>query len=322
MRIGVLVNPSAGGGRAEGVCRALLRPLSTHPVCSVSGFGAEFLKTDETIPAPTETGYVQRVAAAARAMAAREPELLILVGGDGFAAYVADALLTAGRPVPKLAGVAGGTANVGPIIAFPTLPDDLAALQFAPVGAIEVSDDCGHVAYAFNDLVLGNTYLTTVEGRTVTASAEALYRDGKTVPCAAMADIGHVRVSVNGISSETSLPRVAQAIASTLERDDLYGRAVTGLLCFTPGSEQKAALLLSGRGIVSMDGDDTGFTRPAPMEQLIFGKNDEVVLSNLLPGVSVIADGNPYPRHGDVRLRYHENLLLAAEKKGATSWKR
>lgn len=322
MKLGVLVNRAAGGGRAADAAAALAAGLAGHEVWSVRGFGAELAACQVALEAPDAAlGYVARVQAAARSLAAQAPDRLVLVGGDGFAAYVADALLTAGLPVPPLIGVAGGTANVGPIIALEALPA-LDTLSFQPVGALEVLDDGGHIAYAFNDLVLGDTYLTTIDGRTVTASAEALWRDGRTEPRQAARHIGDVTVGVNGRQTRTRLPRVAQAVASTLERDRLYGRAVTGLLCFSPQSPYQAALLLSERGIVSMEDSPLGFSAPALFEQLLFTAADTVTVSGLADGISAIVDGNPYPRRGDIRLRYHERLLLAAEKKGETPWKR
>lgn len=323
MTVGVLTNLSAGGGRAGSICAALAEKLAGHRILSVPGFGAELLPQAEPLEAPSDAiGYVGRVQDAAKIMAAASPDYLVLVGGDGFSAYVADALLTVALPMPRLIGVAGGTANVGPIVAMQSLPDSLEELAFAPVGAIEVLDDCGHIAYAFNDLVLGNTYLTTVDGQTVTASAEALWCEGRTELCEAMEDIGRICVTVNGRAFETRLPQVKQVIASTLERDRLYGRAVTGLLCFSPDSPYQGALLLSERGIVDLSDDMRGLDRPAAMEQLVFTKEDEIVLSGIADGVSAIIDGNPYQRTGSIRLRYCEDLLYAAEKKGETPWNR
>lgn len=321
MRVAVLVNPSAGGGRAAAVCAGLMPALAGHEAATVRGFGAELLPGVRALEAPQAAGYVARVQQAVRALCAGAPELLLLVGGDGFAAYAADALLGAGCPVPRLVGVAGGTANVGPIIALAEPPASLEGLSYQPVGALEVCDEDGHIAYAFNDVVLGDTYLTTVDGRTVTASAEALWRDGRTQPCAPMADIGPVAVEINGRRARTRLPRVAQAVASTLERDRFYGRAVTGLLCFAPDSPYRAALLLSERAIVSLADDPLGFERPALMEQLLFTGADTVTLAGFEDGVSAVIDGNPYRRRGRVRLRYHERLLLAAEREGETTWK-
>ena len=57
------------------------------------------------------------------------------------------------------------------------------------------------------------------------------------------------------------------------------------------------------------------------MEQLLFTGADTVTLAGCEDGVSAVIDGNPYRRRGRVRLRYHERLLLAAEREGETTWK-
>ena len=261
-----------------------------------------------------------RVQQAVRALCAGAPELLLLVGGDGFAAYAADALLGAGCPCRALVGVAGGTANVGPIIALAEPPASLEGLSYRPVGALEVCDEDGHIAYAFNDVVLGDTYLTTVDGRTVTASAEALWRDGRTQPCAPMADTAPSRWRSTGGARARGC-RACAGGRLHARAGPLLRPGGDGLLCFAPDSPYRAALLLSERAIVSLADDPLGFERPALMEQLLFTGADTVTLAGFEDGVSAVIDGNPYRRRGRVRLRYHERLLLAAEREGETTWK-
>ena len=50
-----------------------------------------------------------------------------------------------------------------------------------------------------------------------------------------------------------------------------------------------------------------------PMEHLLFGPEDEVVLTGLAGDAQLILDGNPYIRPFDtVALRYHPDLLTVA----------
>ena len=72
---------------------------------------------------------------------------------------------------------------------------------------------------------------------------------------------------------------------------------------------------------MSLADDPLGFERPALMEQLLFTGADTVTLAGFEDGVSAVIDGSPYRRRGRVRLRYHERLLLAAEREGETTWK-
>lgn len=61
MRVAVLVNPSAGGGRAAAVCAGLMPALAGHEAATVRGFGAELLPGVRALEAPQAAGYVARV---------------------------------------------------------------------------------------------------------------------------------------------------------------------------------------------------------------------------------------------------------------------
>lgn len=315
MRLGVLANLSAGGGRGAAICEAFNQQLKEHSLYAVKGFGGEMLASAVCLTLPTEEyTYVEKISAAVKALVNNSPDALLILGGDGFAAYIADALIQSGNNTLPLIGVAGGTANVGPIISMNSLPASLSSLCFEALGAIEVSDEEGHIAYGFNDVVLGNTFLTTIDGNTCTASATALWKDGRIVPQTPLKDIGQVQLRMRGSSFQSSLPCVSQIIASPMDGKSYYGKAVSGLLCYTPSSPYKTAVVLTQRPLVSCDDDHRGFSSPAPLEQLLVATDDILSIHKLNDGVSVIIDGNPYPRHGAVHLCYKPSLIYAARK--------
>jgi L-iditol 2-dehydrogenase len=182
-------------------------------------------------------GYVARLHAIVDALAAENPDFYLVAGGDGLAAYVAGRLLRTGHAHPRLLGVAMGTANVGPIISFSaadlkrTAPEKL---SFLPCGAIEAFDGDVPVAFGFNDVVLGNTILGTIDGAARPISACAMAQDGSKVPAEPLSDIGEsLVIRKNGVRSPSPLNHTAQIVVSAMERESLYGRAVTGMLCFT-----------------------------------------------------------------------------------------
>lgn len=91
----LLVNPAAGGGRAQRRAHALHAALLRHRVDDVS------------LVHTTQRGDERRLAAEATARGAR---LLVVVGGDGSVHHAARGLLEAGGTLP-FAIVAGGTGN-------------------------------------------------------------------------------------------------------------------------------------------------------------------------------------------------------------------
>ena len=189
MKIAVLANINAGGGKAKTALAKIVKAWSGHELFGAAGFGGEMLPRC-LIPGAAE-GYVPRLAAAVKALLAVRPKLFVTVGGDGAAAYAAECLIRERSTVPIL-GIGAGTANAGPIVSFTAddLPDP-ESLKKVKLGAVEARDGEGkHIAYGFNDLVIGNTFLgTSPEGETKTYAAKALAASGELIPEAPLADI-------------------------------------------------------------------------------------------------------------------------------------
>ena len=314
MKIAVLANRSAGGGKAADVLKKMQTVWASHTLLGVTGFGGELLPTCLT-PEKPEKKYLPALRRAVKRLLAEKPDLFVTVGGDGTAAYAAEELLRLGSTVP-LFGIGTGTANVGPIVscrAGDPLPDpsDLKPERLGAVEALTLSGE--HIAYGFNDLVLGNTFLGTDEnGETVTFGAAALAEEGNLKKAKPLGQI----LKPEGIFRKNlaDLPALAypaaQLIAAPLEQDSYYGRAVTGLLCYTPGSPFQAALYISPVPVVSMEENTAGFDSWLPGGQLLLEEGDLVTAEHLEDRVCVIADGNPYtiPENG-VGIRYISALL-------------
>ncbi|MEL7608908.1 MAG: hypothetical protein AAGU74_05340 [Bacillota bacterium] len=322
MKIGVLVNLRAGSAdRVNVVCAAVDRLLGSHEVICSLDFGGSHLRADRIVAPIKAAGYLPKLWACVDAIAAESPGAFVVAGGDGLAAYVADRLITRHGGTPRMLGIAMGTANVGPIVAFQAEELDglkFDDLEFAPCGAIEALDGDRHAAYCFNDLIIGNTLLSTVDKKTATVSAAAMARDGSRLPEDPMESaVSSFKLVKNGAEIFSSLPSVAQIVASTLERDRLYGRAVAGMLCYA-GEGAQAAILLSERPIVTTRYDARGFGAFARAEQLLFGAKDDLRLYGCKPEALIIADGNPYLRSGDfIGIRYIPELVAIAGGKGA-----
>lgn len=316
MKAAVLVNPFAGGADAkEGICSAINGFLHHCSVFSSLEFG---VLIRASLHFNEDSGdYRERLFSTVDKLAAQEPDFYLVAGGDGFAAYVADRLLKTGHTNPKIIGVAMGTANVGPIVSFSAEALENATpeqLLYSDCGAIEAFDGEQSLAFGFNDIVLGNTILGTVEGKPQPISARAMVQEGKKLPEAPLAQIGRgLTVTRNGLRSSVPLETVSQIIVSAVERENLYGRAVTGMLCFTCWQQARAALLFSERPLVVVDYDPRGFETPARCAQMVFGEGDTVTLDGLVPEALVIADGNPYLRSFEsVTLRYRPGVIQTA----------
>ena len=319
MRIGVVVNPSAGQGHSlPSVISRLEDAWGGHTLMSVAGPAAACFRKASLLPEP-DGGYVEKIQGGVNALLKEGAQLLVTLGGDGTAAYAAEAVIASGTRTPLL-GVGLGTANVGPIVtltaADPLPPVD--ALVFQPVGSIAVFSGGRRTAAGFNDVVLGNTYLATMDGETVTADGAALLEKGVVIPARPLANAltDRTRILKNGRPLPHSLREAGQIIASVLERDPLYGRAVHGVFCCAPGSPALGALTLSARPLVSYEPDDRGFDAFAPEERLLFSAEEEITITDLAPSVLAVCDGNPYRIDPSaVILRYIPQEILVAKRR-------
>ena len=321
MKIGILFGASSGDGSWKHAESLLGERLVPHEVAICPGlFGGSGeiggWRSLGTAAAPGGA-YVGRLAAAVRAFADWDAELLVCVGGDGLASYAADAVLASGRPM-AIAGIAAGTINVGPIVTIrmdALAGFDPARLARRRVGAVEVLSGGRHLAFGFNDLVLGDTFLGTIGGEVVSLSADALLERGEKVkaePAGLIAGQGF-QVLKNGRTIPSRMERPAQIVVSPLGEREFFARAVAGVLCDAPFSRGTAALAIFDSVIVKAGSPERGREDFSSCEQLLFGPGDSVELAGLAPGVRVIADGNPFaPRADRLEFRSCPGLIEVA----------
>lgn len=329
MRIAVLFNKnSASASSALGpIADDLLVACRGHRMVAHSLFGARYFnKRCEVVEGDAlhyGLDYKAMVRDAVHALVASGVQRFVTVGGDGLAAYVADALRTACierslEGIPLL-GVAAGTANVGPIVSVPAhsvshiRPEEGFTI---PTGAVEAFDGADHLGYGFNDVVVGDTLLGTVDGKTVNVSVEALVREGRNRvqrPGGRIAG-GDFAISVNGVwvcrPGDLGPADVKQIVASSLQFDRLYGRAVTGALMRGAYERDVAALVLSDRFLVSAFDEGQQNTGLQALRQLTFTVGERVTLSGLGPDAHVVVDGNPYIRgNGEISFAYVPDVV-------------
>lgn len=324
MKAAVIFSPGAGQRQHFGaIGEKILRLFEGHELITCTGsFGGDYLP-GATVCDPVRTGgYVEILGCITRGLLDRQPDLLVTIGGDGIASYVADAMLMAGSHVPMM-GIAAGTANVGPIVCMTADELDERTAdhwEHFTTSAIEViSGD--HVGYAVNDVVIGNTFLGTEGDMIVNLSAEAMALRGEKEICKPSDNICTEAFDVvkNGRTAARHIRKPGQIIVSPLDRDRLEGRAIYGALCSAAYTPCKGALALTEQVMISAEAEDAGMDSFCPMEHLLFGPEDEVVLTGLAADAQLILDGNPYIRPADtVALRYHPDLLTVAvpSKKG------
>mgnify|MGYP001076183717 CR=1 FL=1 len=316
MKNALIYNHKAGRGLAPG---KIIEKLSAFLG------GEELLAADPGLCVPglplrlverpvEELAYYPRLRACVEALVQAGAERFICVGGDGTAAYVRTAMYELGVSLPIL-GVAAGTANVGPIVSV-----SLEQLESRRIGetrevccdGLSVFSEGKFLALAFNDVVVGDTFLATVEGRIRNVSVRALLEQGELTVQKPSRDIvsEDFQVLLNGSALRPNLRSIQQIVLSSAARENHYGRAIYGVIGRCDWSEKKGVIALCDHIVVSFEESGAGVNRCSSMEYLIFGPEDQVILQGFAPDACLICDGNPYLLPSpNVQVRYEPALV-------------
>jgi hypothetical protein len=321
MKAAVLFGNSSGTGGIDAAGLAAIGAWlegCTVAVCE-GAFGAP-IGGAQRLAAPCGRGYVADLAAAAAALCAWKPDLLVCVGGDGLASYAADAMIASGADVP-MAGIAAGTANVGPIIGMQAIAlrecAKAASGEFlvTRAGAVEARSAGRHLGYGFNDVVIAESFLGTLDGTMVNLSAAAMLEEGLKIAVLPEADIVTGRFTVRLDGQRCALPEFIpkQIVASMVRKGELFGRAMAGVLCTASYEEGLAALALLDTIVVQAGNHGQGFGNFAQSSHMVFGPGSIVGLSGLSGAAFAVVDGNPWPlAEGSVELAAIPDLVRIA----------
>jgi hypothetical protein len=241
-------------------------------------------------------------------------DIILVIGGDGTMSDVAYSLFREGSDTPIL-GIGAGSTNAGPLITINAIEFDkldLRALIVQKVGGILASLNNEHVGIGFNDIVLGDTVLTTLKGRVVQVSAVEFMKDKKI----------HVSpFSVGAIDSEVYIERqymeevtlvhkgvFGQMFAAPLEKRYL-GKGLAGGTSLAAALGLPAGIAITSEPLINYSIRPEEFLdiEPIVTKTASFRECDKVVVKCLKEGTCLNVDGNPLSILGaddEVQLHY------------------
>ncbi|MCZ7357440.1 MAG: diacylglycerol kinase family protein [Candidatus Methanoperedens sp.] len=294
--LGVIINPAAGAGKAV--------------IENVAGKAIEIFRDCNIVhPAP---GNGRETTIRLAGEIATRVDAILVVGGDGTMSDVAYGLFIAGAPVPII-GIGAGSTNVGPLISV--RPHEMErldpyALKMHGVGGIQASLNKARIGLGFNDVVLGDTVLTTLEGRVMQVSAVEFIK-GKKKPAAPLKSgkkDSEICIERRDEVVEIHKGIFGQMFAAPLEERYL-GKGLAGGTSLAAALGLPAGIAITSEPIInySIGPEDFLAKEPIVTKTASFRKSDEVIVKGLREGTCLIVDGNPLVilRDDDeVRLRY------------------
>jgi len=295
MRIGLVFNPNSGKREKDlDLMKALAKKLEgLHLFCTKpSHIHLKEYFNLEVIGSGTIHNDYRDTINAGKALSGMN--LVISIGGDGTASDVVAGMRQIGRLAP-VAGVALGTANCGPLIAIRSVADilnfDFLNIRPKWVTGLDVFEE-EYISSAFNDVVISETLISTVEGETCTIDAsDFFYRNKRTPREPTSIASAASRLEINGEEVSPHF-RTSQIIISPFSKDTkgLFAyKAVSGLLCWLPYSLCNSAMIVSSRPIITMV--EPTETISADLKQFILTNSDMVRLSGFK--AFCVIDGNP-----------------------------
>jgi predicted polyphosphate/ATP-dependent NAD kinase len=305
-RIGLIVNPGAGGDPAASLEAAARAVTDLGVVAVVTGpesLGASALsrlnvdvETCDVDPALGAAG----TRALATQIADRRLDIVIVVGGDGTMADVAGAVFGEAHQ-PRILGIGTGSTNAGALVtcrAADARRLDPGRLYSRELDALVASVAGQPPAIAFNDCVVGNSVIGTLDGRLVNLDAAGLLQGRREI--GEPRSIGRRESRVTIVRSSAS----AEVIAAGLEvgtvvvgfaEQAFRGKAVAGGICLATLARLAAGCLVADQPLARVGQTAEALLAARPIRSAFIGiaADDAVVVSGAGPGAVLCADGNP-----------------------------
>jgi NAD kinase len=309
-RIGLIVNASAGAGadsafRAarDALCSLGAEEVFTGPgelgEDAVAGWRGRIAIHD--VGAAAGPGRTQHLA---KFIAAQRPDALIVVGGDGTLADVAQVFIEQNCLLPIL-GIGSGSTNVGRLITCrvnEVWKLDPAKLETWNVDCLTARVNDELLGRAFNDVVIGHTVVGTIEGklRDLDAAERSRGRLVAATPRSIATQESKVtRNSKQGASIVAQGESVGTVVAGFAE-PTFFGKAVCGGICLASFTGLPAGCLVSNLPLVQVEIDAETLARTLPIvsSYVSLGENITVMVKKIQAGAFLCVDGNPVRQLG------------------------
>jgi hypothetical protein len=302
--LGVIINPRAGKGFRENAEIARLAAARFPEAAILTGPGemgaAAFAGHAglEICAVEPAVGPQLTMALACR-LAARQVDLLLVIGGDGTMADVAFALVD-NQAAPPIVGIGAGSTNAGPLITCRGSEVgslDISRMETVLLDAALVKYQGAWLGIGFNDCVLGFTVLGTLDGQVRDLDARAkmkgVNQPGQPGP------VGTPRTLVERISPSAAVEVAAGEWVSSVvigfSSSAFFAKAITGGICLASYLHIPAGCLVTSSPIVRIETTYQAELASGPLrsQYISFDESMCIRASGLRTGTAVCADGNP-----------------------------
>jgi hypothetical protein len=236
----------------------------------------------------------------------------MVIGGDGTMSDVAYSLFVSESRTPII-GIGAGSTNAGAMITAKSKEInqlDPHELFIQEVGGILAFLNGVHAGLGFNDIVFGDTILTTFKGKVVQVSAAEFMKGIKNpaAPSRAGTIKSNISIDREGKNKLIQQGEFGQMFASPLEERYL-GKGLAGGVSLAAALGLPAGISITSEPLInySMQQEEFLGMEPIVTRTASFREGDEVIVRGLKEGTCLNIDGNPMAvlkPDDEVRLRY------------------
>lgn len=303
--IGLIINPAAGKGYAVNseLARRGLVALGVRQVYTGQGqLGSDVLagiSVETTLHETGERSSRAQTLQLAEWMGHRELDAVVVVGGDGTLADVAQ-VFSQVRQSPPLLGIGAGSTNAGALITcsldnVDKLSPDI--LEIVSLPGLTAFDGEKLIGIGFNDCVLGKTVVATVAGslRDVGVVEKFL---GRNVP-ARPEPIGQVQTLVWKTTpfgrQDIARGESVGAVVLGLAEKSFVAKAVTGGICLAAFAGLTAGCLVSDRPLVQVELSSVDVLALSPIHSIYtsLGVQERIFVKGVSTNTGLCVDGTP-----------------------------
>ncbi len=286
MKVGIVVNPKAGGGVKRDIIRKVIGKLKPDQIFTgQDDLGERFVEKAEVIE--IERRYDRNDTINLVKELDKIVDLIVVFGGDGTMSDASSAF-----PKKPLLCIGTGTTNVSPLLTNP----DFKELKLIDFSGLYVRK---YQRIAFNDIVAGYTILSTVNGRITEIDALEFLR-GKIKKGCGKKFFARVEAEGNVIEG-----RFGNVFVSMLDKRYL-GKGISGGASISAfvGFNCLAACVSETIVISSLRKEELKKMEPITTKTVSFDRKAKLYAESVIS-----ADGNPFTFNDEIEIEFRDKAV-------------
>lgn len=313
MKVAVIFNPLAGSKEKFHKIGSDLNEKfkDCQIVTGNEVYGKEYTNTFKSFEL-SEGTFLDKIRGLINTFIDEKPDFIIGVGGDGLLSHISSILIERKSAIPIM-GIAGGTANVGPLIRFNSKSIkelNLKKLKTEKVSAIRISDQNNESCYAFIDIVVGDTFLGTINGIMSNISIKAFKESGIKTSKKPDESLKQEKYKIIKNNLEIkNLINASQIVISPIYKSEFYmGKACASSLCIANYYKKEAVITLTNK--IFIDSGEIDTESPSLTQQILFGENEIIKINSISSNFYYVVDGNPsWNLSEEVYIEYKKDII-------------